>query len=81
MVAKQSGRNRGGGGGGTAAATEVSVEELARVPLQAILLADSFATKFRPITLERPKVIQLSMHLEIQVKIFCSIAAYMLFLI
>ncbi|XP_027114447.1 uncharacterized protein [Coffea arabica] len=57
MVAKKSGRNRGGGGGGTAAATEVSVEELARVPLQAILLADSFATKFRPITLERPKVL------------------------
>ncbi|XP_038970929.1 translation initiation factor eIF-2B subunit epsilon [Phoenix dactylifera] len=32
-------------------------EELARVPLQAVLLADSFATKFRPITLERPKVL------------------------
>ncbi|XP_059435713.1 uncharacterized protein LOC132168709 isoform X1 [Corylus avellana] len=32
-------------------------EELTRVPLQAILLADSFATKFRPITLERPKVL------------------------
>lgn len=32
-------------------------EELTHVPLQAILLADSFATKFRPITLERPKVI------------------------
>lgn len=32
-------------------------EELARGPLQAILLADSFTTKFRPITLERPKVI------------------------
>ncbi|KAK9292183.1 hypothetical protein L1049_020143 [Liquidambar formosana] len=32
-------------------------EDLARVPLQAILLADSFATKFRPITLERPKVL------------------------
>ncbi|XP_062144689.1 uncharacterized protein LOC133852038 isoform X2 [Alnus glutinosa] len=32
-------------------------EELSRVPLQAILLADSFATKFRPITLERPKVL------------------------
>ncbi|GKV07540.1 hypothetical protein SLEP1_g19300 [Rubroshorea leprosula] len=32
-------------------------EELARHPLQAILLADSFATKFRPITLERPKVL------------------------
>ena len=31
-------------------------EELVRVPLQAILLADSFAQKFRPITLERPKV-------------------------
>ncbi|KAK4596189.1 hypothetical protein RGQ29_014294 [Quercus rubra] len=32
-------------------------EELARVPLQAILLADSFTTKFRPITLDRPKVL------------------------
>ncbi|KAI9084829.1 hypothetical protein K1719_033235 [Acacia pycnantha] len=32
-------------------------EELTRVPLQAILLADSFTTKFRPITLERPKVL------------------------
>ncbi|GAB4835383.1 hypothetical protein Ancab_000293 [Ancistrocladus abbreviatus] len=32
-------------------------EELAHVPLQAVLLADSFATKFRPITLERPKVL------------------------
>ncbi|XP_034699261.1 uncharacterized protein LOC117924668 isoform X2 [Vitis riparia] len=30
-------------------------EELVHVPLQAILLADSFAQKFRPITLERPK--------------------------
>ncbi|KAF7817864.1 Translation initiation factor eIF-2B subunit epsilon [Senna tora] len=33
------------------------VEELPRVRLQAILLADSFTTKFRPITLERPKVL------------------------
>ncbi|GMH10356.1 hypothetical protein Nepgr_012197 [Nepenthes gracilis] len=32
-------------------------EELAHVTLQAVLLADSFATKFRPITLERPKVL------------------------
>jgi len=32
-------------------------DELVRVPLQAVLLADSFTTKFRPITLERPKVI------------------------
>ncbi|XP_078447976.1 trimeric LpxA-like enzyme isoform X2 [Wolffia australiana] len=32
-------------------------DELARVPLQAILLADSFTQKFRPITLERPKVL------------------------
>ncbi|XP_050940737.1 uncharacterized protein LOC103495740 isoform X1 [Cucumis melo] len=32
-------------------------EELARVSLQAVLLADSFTTKFRPITLERPKVL------------------------
>eukprot|EP00249_Psilotum_nudum_P016024 c25616_g1_i1 orf=549-2774(-) len=33
------------------------VEEEARVPLQAVLLADSFAQKFRPITLEQPKVL------------------------
>lgn len=52
MVAKKVGGSRGGGG----AAAEDAVEELTRVPLQAILLADSFATKFRPITLERPKV-------------------------
>ncbi|CAO2837518.1 unnamed protein product [Amaranthus hypochondriacus] len=32
-------------------------EELTHVPLQAILLADTFATIFRPITLERPKVL------------------------
>ncbi|KAH9649152.1 eIF-2B GDP-GTP exchange factor subunit epsilon [Citrus sinensis] len=32
-------------------------DDLARQPLQAILLADSFTTKFRPITLERPKVL------------------------
>ncbi|KAL3030485.1 hypothetical protein AAZX31_03G222700 [Glycine max] len=32
-------------------------DELVRVPLQAVLLADSFTTKFRPITLERPKVL------------------------
>lgn len=32
-------------------------EELSHVPLQAVLLADSFAQKFRPITLERPKVL------------------------
>ena len=31
-------------------------EEESEVPLQAVLLADSFAQKFRPITLERPKV-------------------------
>lgn len=49
MVAKK--------GSGRSAVPEDSVEELARVPLQAILLADSFTTKFRPITLERPKVL------------------------
>ncbi|XP_011099797.1 translation initiation factor eIF-2B subunit epsilon [Sesamum indicum] len=49
MVAKKG--NRGGVGG------EDAEEELTRVPLQAILLADSFATLFRPITLERPKVL------------------------
>lgn len=32
-------------------------DDLVRVPWQAILLADSFTTKFRPITLERPKVL------------------------
>ncbi|MCI16421.1 translation initiation factor eIF-2B subunit epsilon-like, partial [Trifolium medium] len=32
-------------------------DELVRVPLQAVLLADSFTTKFRPMTLERPKVL------------------------
>nr|GLL39516.1 translation initiation factor eIF-2B subunit epsilon-like [Ipomoea trifida]GMD55934.1 translation initiation factor eIF-2B subunit epsilon-like [Ipomoea batatas] len=48
MVAK-----KGGGRGG---ADDVE-EELARIPLQAIVLADSFTTKFRPITLERPKVL------------------------
>ncbi|XP_010528820.1 PREDICTED: translation initiation factor eIF-2B subunit epsilon-like isoform X2 [Tarenaya hassleriana] len=31
--------------------------ELSRQNLQAILLADSFTTKFRPVTLERPKVL------------------------
>lgn len=42
-----------------AAAARVSEDpdDLARQPLQAILLADSFTTKFRPITLERPKVL------------------------
>ncbi|KAK8532119.1 hypothetical protein V6N13_131461 [Hibiscus sabdariffa] len=42
--------------GATARVSE-DPEELARNPLQAILLADSFATTFRPITLERPKVL------------------------
>ncbi|KAI5076070.1 hypothetical protein GOP47_0008135 [Adiantum capillus-veneris] len=37
-------------------AAEMADEETP-VPLQAILLADSFAQKFRPITLERPKVL------------------------
>ncbi|KAK9919652.1 hypothetical protein M0R45_028238 [Rubus argutus] len=47
MVAQKKGASRG----------SEDPEELARVPLQAILLADSFTTKFRPITLERPKVL------------------------
>ena len=37
-------------------------EELARVSLQAVLLADSFTTKFHPITLERPKVASKQSH-------------------
>ncbi|KAI3853647.1 hypothetical protein MKW98_025164 [Papaver atlanticum] len=32
-------------------------DELSHIPLQAVLLADSFAQKFRPITMERPKVL------------------------
>lgn len=42
---------------GTARVSEDTEVVLARAPLQAILLADSFAQKFRPITLERPKVL------------------------
>jgi translation initiation factor eIF-2B subunit epsilon len=42
-------------GGGKGMATEMADYEV-DVPLQAVLLADSFAQKFRPITLERPKV-------------------------
>ncbi|KAL3616417.1 hypothetical protein CASFOL_039807 [Castilleja foliolosa] len=49
MVAKKG--NKGGMRG------EDVEEELTHVPLQAILLADTFATLFRPITLERPKVL------------------------
>ncbi|KAA8536938.1 hypothetical protein F0562_029416 [Nyssa sinensis] len=43
--------------GGATRVSEDAEEDLARVPLQGILLADSFAQKFRPITLERPKVL------------------------
>ncbi|GMI88829.1 hypothetical protein like AT2G34970 [Hibiscus trionum] len=42
--------------GATARVSEDS-EVVAHHPLQAILLADSFTTKFRPITLERPRVL------------------------
>lgn len=35
--------------------TEIADDEV-HVPLQAVLLADSFTQKFRPITLEKPKV-------------------------
>lgn len=31
-------------------------DDIARMKLQAVLLADSFTMKFHPITLERPKV-------------------------
>ncbi|MCD7469366.1 hypothetical protein HAX54_008336 [Datura stramonium] len=44
------GGKRSGGMGG-------AEEELARAPLQAILLANSFDTDFQPITLQRPKVL------------------------
>ncbi|XP_062220686.1 uncharacterized protein LOC133920062 [Phragmites australis] len=44
--------------GGAAAISGDDPEDLSRSPpLQAVLLADSFALKFRPITLERPKVL------------------------
>ncbi|XP_016442154.1 uncharacterized protein LOC107767614 [Nicotiana tabacum] len=52
MVAK-----KGGSKGGGMVGADDAEEELARTPLQAIVLADSFTTKFRPITLERPKVL------------------------
>lgn len=48
MVAKKGSR--------VGTAGEDAEEERPRVLLQAVLLADSFATLFRPITLERPKV-------------------------
>ncbi|KAM3254553.1 hypothetical protein ACQJBY_048199 [Aegilops geniculata] len=44
-------KSRGG------AAAREDADELSRSPLQAVLLADSFTLKFRPITLERPKVL------------------------
>ncbi|KAM0878894.1 hypothetical protein ACQ4PT_034595 [Festuca glaucescens] len=44
-------KSRGGASAGDDA------DELSRSPLQAVLLADSFTLKFRPITLERPKVL------------------------
>ncbi|KAG2662455.1 hypothetical protein PVAP13_1KG538800 [Panicum virgatum] len=52
-------RSRGGGG-----ASGDDHEDLARPPpLQAVLLADSFTLKFRPITLERPKVLLPLVHM------------------
>ncbi|PAN08511.2 hypothetical protein PAHAL_1G441300 [Panicum hallii] len=55
-------RSRGGGGAGAAAGDDH--EDLARPPpLQAVLLADSFTLKFRPITLERPKVLLPLVHM------------------
>ncbi|XP_042448621.1 translation initiation factor eIF-2B subunit epsilon-like [Zingiber officinale] len=42
--------------GATSVAADDS-EVVSRVPLQAVLLADSFNLRFRPITLERPKVL------------------------
>ncbi|KAL6912281.1 hypothetical protein ACP4OV_001086 [Aristida adscensionis] len=49
-------KSRGGGAGAGAAGDDR--EDLSRPPpLQAVLLADSFTLKFRPITLKRPKVL------------------------
>jgi hypothetical protein len=44
------------GGGGSTGAGDDSEDLTRPPPLQATLLADSFTLKFRPITLERPKV-------------------------
>lgn len=68
---------------GTTRVSEDTVEELARVPLQAILLADSFAQKFRPITLERPKVFPslcLSLQLHVIANSVSSMRIYIMFL-
>ena len=46
---------QGGGPRGGAPAKGRSAGEEAKTPLQAVVLADSFAQRFRPITLERPK--------------------------
>ena len=60
-----------------AAASGDDHEDLARPPpLQAVLLADSFTLKFRPITLERPKVLPASRilhqdHLETPYELCC----------
>ncbi len=51
----ESGRDWKGMAKKGARTTEMADYEV-HVPLQAVLLADSFAQKFRPITLERPKV-------------------------
>lgn len=58
---------------GTARVSEDTEVELARAPLQAILLADSFAQKFRPITLERPKVF-----ISLPLLVIANICIYML---
>ncbi|XP_066328817.1 uncharacterized protein [Miscanthus floridulus] len=61
-MSQKKSRNRGGGGG--AAASGDGHDDLARPPpLQAVLLADSFTLKFRPITLERPKVLLPLVHM------------------
>lgn len=53
-MAKGKGERKGGGGGGGG-----SHEEDQEQKLQAILLADSFNTNFRPISNEIPKVRRL----------------------
>lgn len=71
-------KSRSRGGGGAAAPSGDDHDELARPPpLQAVLLADSFTLKFRPITLERPKVLPASLilhqsHLETPCSLFAG---------
>ena len=51
------GKKRGGGGKGGGSSSKHQISNKNDHPLQAVVLADSFNTKFRPITLEKPKML------------------------